>query len=396
MDCLAQSKPVAKPLEAEWESWIPRPITGTLLAGPWILGTTPDRLVLRWEVMGETEGKIVLRGQDGTERTLEGTLLSADLLTIHLPGRVYEAEPGALTPCADQEYRLEPFEKKGFPHRFRTPPRPGELCPEPLRIVAYGDSRTNHKIHASLMPTFGKANPQLLVNIGDIVHTARRVFEWQKFFEIEKRLLADAPIAIVPGNHEAYKDSAFGAAMFDRYFLHPSGGSGHHVADFGPVRFFLLDQYWGPALDAEGLRWLEDQLDATPGDRYRIVVMHEPVYSFAYHRPSEALRALRPVFKRHGVTAVLAGHAHLYEHFLADGIHYLTLGGAGAPFHEPFQNLVPEERHLLVRTDKVYHFLLMEVDEKGIRFRTINAKTGKTIEEWSVPGMAQEEPHCVG
>jgi len=153
------------------------------------------------------------------------------------------------------------------------------------------------------------------------------------------------------------------------------------------VRLYLLDQYWGPPLEDQGLQWLEDQLDATPSDRYRIVVMHEPVYSFAYHKPSDALKALRPVFKRHSVTAVLAGHAHLYEHFLADGIHYLTLGGTGAPFHKPLQNVAEDERHLLVRTDKVYHLLLMEVDSEGIRFRTINAKTGKTIEEW-VAGRA--------
>ncbi|MBM4356111.1 MAG: metallophosphoesterase, partial [Deltaproteobacteria bacterium] len=287
--CLAQGKPVVKSQEAEWESWIPRPKAGTLLAGPWVLGTTPDRLAIRWEVMGETQAIIVLKGPDGAEQALEGTMLSADLLTIHLPGRVYEVEPGALTPCAKYHYRLEPFEKKGFPHRLEAPPLPGEYCPEPLRIVAYGDSRTNHKIHASLMPAFVKAEPRLLVNIGDIVHTARRVFEWQKFFEIEKRLLGDVPLSIVPGNHEAYKDAAFGAAMFDRYFLHASGGTGHHVADFGPVRFFLLDQYFGPPLDRNGLKWLEEQFEATPPDRYRIVVMHEPVYSFAYHKPSDAL-----------------------------------------------------------------------------------------------------------
>jgi len=97
----ARGKPPVKPQEAEWESWIPRPKAGTLLAGPWILGTTPDRLAIRWEVMGETRANLVLKGPDGAERTLEGTLLSADLLTIHLPGRVYEVEPGALTPYTD-------------------------------------------------------------------------------------------------------------------------------------------------------------------------------------------------------------------------------------------------------------------------------------------------------
>ena len=365
---------------------IPRPSAGTLLIGPYLVGAGRDSVRIRWEVMGEREGAVVLADGTGKEVRESGTLLTADPETIHLPGRIYEVEFFELQPCTTYSYRLIPFEARGSLHTFRTAPPQGGSCPEGVRIMVYGDSRTNHKIHASLMPSLEQTQPHLLVNVGDIVHTARRVYEWHKFFEIERRLLSSAPLAIVPGNHEGYKDKKFGSAMMDRYFrAGRHGGSGHYSFDYGPIHFTMLDLYWGEALNKSGGTWLQKDLAAVRKGQYKFVILHEPVYSFGHHVPKAHLTALRAVFSEHGVHAVCAGHSHIYEHFLADGTHYLTLGGTGAPFHEPRENPVASEEPYLVKTGKFHNFLLVNVTAEGLTFEIIDSDRDMTVEKWVVP-----------
>lgn len=375
------------PVGGKTRALIPNPPEGTLLVGPYLVGASSSRMVIRWEIQGERAGTIDWRGPDGTPRLDAGVLLLAEPETIELPGRMYQVELSDLEPCATYEYRLDPFEsdRRGYPHTFRTPPRSGETCPGGTRVMVYGDSRTNHNTHTSLMPVIERSKPHLALNVGDIVHTARRVYEWHKFFQIEGRLLGSTPMDIVPGNHEGYKDEAFGQAMMRRYFQHDQhSGIGHRVIDAGRARFVLLDNYWGADLSGKGRIWLDEQLGSTPKGWFKFVVMHVPIYSFSHHQPTETLKALRPILAKHRVNSVFAGHAHVYEHFDVDGVHYLTLGGTGAPFHEPREHVVPKEEQYYRKGKAFYHVLLIDLDEAAARFRVIDTKTGKVADEWQI------------
>ncbi len=363
---------------------IPTPPAGTLLVGPYLLEPRPDGIRIRWEVMGEKASYILLQVADGTQKKIAGTLQTAEELTVTLPGRVYEVEISELLPCQKYRYWLLPFEDSGSAgHEFQTPPKMGEVCESAFRIMVYGDSRTNHKIHTGLVPAMVGVAPQMLVNIGDIVHKARRVYEWHKFFQIERLLLATAPIAIVPGNHEGYKDLPYGAELMRRYFRGgESGGTGHYSFNYGPIHFVMLDLYWGLPIAEGGKEWIEEDLAAVPEGYYKMAVMHAPVYSFGHHVPTESLKSLREVFKKGGVDAVFAGHSHIYEHFDVEGIHYLTVGGSGAPFHTPKENVVPEEQEFLLKTDRFHHFVALDVSKEGIEFKVWNSKENKVVEEW--------------
>jgi hypothetical protein len=365
---------------------IPTPPAGTLLVGPYLLEPRSNGVRIRWEVMGEKETHVALLLPDGTQKKVAGMLLTAEELTITLPGRVYEVELYDLKPCQKYKYWLLPFEDIGSTgHDFQTPPAAGQYCESAFRIMVYGDSRTNHKIHTGLVPAMVEVAPQMLINIGDIVHLARRVYEWHKFFQIEKLLLATAPIAIVPGNHEGYKDLPYGAELMRRYFRGgTSGGTGHYSFDYGPIHFVMLDLFWGVPIADGGREWVEQDLAAVPAGRYIMVVMHAPVYSFGHHVPTEELKSLRAVFKKAGVSAVFAGHSHIYEHFDVEGIHYLTVGGSGAPFHTPKENVVPEEQKFLLKTDRIHHFVTLDVSEDEIEFKAWDSKANKVVEEWRV------------
>jgi predicted phosphodiesterase len=368
------------------EDFVPRPPAGTLLLGPYLVDPDATSVRVRWEVMGELDSEVVLTMPDGKERHGAGLLRNAEELTFSLPGRVYEAEVNQLESCTTYSYRLLPFDNKDSPLRsFRTSPLPGKLCPDGVRIMVYGDSRTNHKFHTSLVPAMVAAKPQLLVNIGDIVHSAKRVYEWHKFFQIERELLASAPIAIAPGNHEAYHGEDYGAELMRRYFRGRShGGTGHYSFDYGPCHFAILDLYWGEPIAAAGREWLRQDLASVPEGRYKFVVLHAPIYSFGHHAPTEELKALRPLLAKMGVTAVFSGHSHVYEHFNVEGIHYLTVGGTGAPFHTPNEHVVEAEEQYQVKTGRFYHFLTMDATAKGIHFRIVDSKKNRVVEEWTV------------
>jgi len=362
---------------------VPRPLEGTLLLGPYLLPDGPGAVRVRWEVMGRREGAVVVKGEEDSR--IVGVALPVEKLTADLPGRMYEARitGSLLKPCAKCSFRLEPFEGEGFPHTFRAPPDAGSICPD-MRVVVYGDSRTNHKIHGSLVPALRKAAPDLLLNNGDIVHSAPRVYEWHRFFRIEKDVLATAPLAIVPGNHEPYLGYEFGEASMRRYFGTEKEGTGNRVLEFGPLYVLLLDLYWPDLFGKEGVEWAEKALARAPEKSFRLVLMHEPIYSFGHHPPRPELTPLREVFRKAKVHAVFAGHSHIYEHFLVYGTHYLTLGGFGAPFHEPLENPVPSQKQFLVSTKQLHHFVLLEVSEESLKFSVVNASTGKEIEGWSV------------
>ncbi|XP_014816853.1 PREDICTED: tartrate-resistant acid phosphatase type 5, partial [Calidris pugnax] len=62
---------------------------------------------------------------------------------------------------------------------------------------------------------------------------------------------------------------------------------------------------------AAQLAWLRDRLAAARHDRYVLVAGHYPVWSVAEHGPTACLvRLLRPLLRRHHVTAYLCGHDH--------------------------------------------------------------------------------------
>ncbi len=356
------------------------PEAGTLITPPYLLWPGEGRMAVRFEVQGARETRVVLRGPTGLERTVTPEAEKPSLLARSLAGRMYRADLTELLACREYAYRVEPFEQ-GFPHRFTALPAAGKACPGGTRLAVFGDTRYGDDHHAAIMTQMRPYRPLFLLNGGDIVNEARRLDEWRRFFHIERDVAGDVPLAVAPGNHEGYLDPKFGAAMMERYFGLPgSPGTGHRSFDVGPVHVVVLDLYWGTSMSERGRRWLEKDLAAVPDDRFRIVVMHEPGFSFSRHRVYSTLRNLREVFSRYRVDAVCGGHSHIYEHFKADGVHYLTLGGGGAPLHKPRMRVVKGEEKYLVETGAFHHFMVVDFQEGKAVFRVIDSDSKKIHE----------------
>jgi len=363
----------------------PPPPAGTLLAGPYLLGPEPTGIVVQWEVQGPKDSSIVLLLPDDLEVRHAGQLMPADEQTKDLTGRVYRVSLSQLKPCTRYRYRLAPFETD-ISHAFRTPPLPGKHCAAGISVVVLGDTRSHPTRHAKVVEEILPHQPDLVINTGDIVSFARQVDQWQDFFAVARPLLAEAAFALAAGNHEGYQDEDFGASMMERYFGLPGRtGTGHYSFDYGPIHVVILDAYWGRSLSARGKKWLRKDLAAVPKDRFKFVAIHTPLYSFGRHKVYSTAIGLREVMKEFGVHAVFSGHSHSYEHFLADGTHFLTLGGGGASFHEPNMQEIPEEKHLLLNTGAFHHFLLIDVHPEGLRLRVYNTDEKVLHEEWKIP-----------
>ena len=114
-------------------------------------------------------------------------------------------------------------------------------------------------------------------------------------------------------------------------------------------------------------RWLARAVRTQRGDRWKIVVMHQPVYSSSNHGSTEEFHPWMPrIFQRRGVDLVLQGHDHVY--LLTKPIRkirYVVTGGGGAGTGE----CVPA--NFVERCDEVYHFLNVLVGPERIKVTAV-------------------------
>jgi len=308
-----------------------------------------------------------------------------------VPTVICDAALPALAPCREYVYQIIIGDVRRVPIPFVAPPRPGESCPGGLRVAVLGDTRSGHEKHAALVKQLRPFKPHLILHLGDLVYHADKVDEWRTFFKIERRLLASAPVVVVPGNHDVWTDQEldhFGAFMMNRYFrVNGKGGIKHWTFDFGPFSGVVLDTYFGEQLDNGGMTWLKGHLASIPEDRIKLVSIHEPPITFGNHMPGEELHYLRRVLVENDVPLVVAGHVHLYEHFVVDGTHFVNSGGGGAYLHKARENVVPEEEQYLKKTVADFQAVTLELKDDVMHLRAFD-RSGKVIEEWDIERRA--------
>jgi hypothetical protein len=134
------------------------------------------------------------------------------------------------------------------------------------------------------------------------------------------------------GNHEWGQGVAYLAPYLD-YFVLP-GNERYYSHSHGPIDFFAVvsDQQEpdGALPTSTQALWLSNALAASTAP-WRVVYFHESPYSSGFNHGSythQADNMLWP-FTAWGTTAVFAGHNHLYERILTNGLNYVTIGLGG-------------------------------------------------------------------
>jgi tartrate-resistant acid phosphatase type 5 len=128
------------------------------------------------------------------------------------------------------------------------------------------------------------------------------------------------------GNHDWRTDNA---APYFAYFTLP-GNERYYTVRRGPVEFFILDsdehESDGITVDSVQAQWLRAQLAASDAP-WKLVISHHAPYTSSLQRNSN--RTLQWPFAGWGASVVIAGHDHLYERLVKEGIFYMVNGAGG-------------------------------------------------------------------
>jgi predicted phosphodiesterase len=183
----------------------------------------------------------------------------------------------------------------------------------------------------------------------------------------------------VLGNH----DVESGRKDQLEYPLFNMGGQNYYKFERGEglAEFFMLDS---TDFGATQTTWLENSLRASRA-KWKIAVFHHPIYSSGKkHGSATGLRKiLEPMFIHYGVNVAFSGHDHIYERTKPQqGIQYFVTG-AGGKIRRGDVDLKSNLR--AVSYDEDSHFMLIEVDDKEVRFQAIT-ETGAVIDS----GLVQQ------
>jgi predicted phosphodiesterase len=240
------------------------------------------------------------------------------------------------------------------------------------RFAVLGDTgtgdRQQREVGVKVEEYRQKTNFEFAILLGDNIYGTERPQDFVRKFEVPYKPILDAGVRFYAAlgnpddpNQRFYKPFNMNG---ERYYSY----------DKGNVRFFVLDTNY---LDRRQLEWLEVELKKPTGD-WKMSYFHHPLYSSGGRHGSEVdmRELLEPLFLKHGMDVVFAGHEHFYERIKPQkGIYYFTSGGAAKLRRGDIRKTDLTE----VGFDTDYSFMIVEVAGDEMHFQTI-ARTGKTID----------------
>lgn len=312
----------------------------TIIRGPYLQSVTTDSIIVIWETDRPSHGEVVYgetEGPGASEIDPEVGTRHAVTLTDLKPYTFYH-------------YRIE---SNGTPlseeRTFRTAAGPDQTQ---FTFVAFGDTRTQHQVHRTVVKGIMAAAPDFVLHMGDLVESGSLPDQWETFFEVEQELMARTPLFPALGNHEE-NDPLY----FDLFYL--PGNERWYTFDYGNARFICLqiDGYGAFDPGSEQYAWLEEALAANV-QPWLFVYFHVPPYTSVEDAWEGTVRqSLSPLFERYSVDLVLNGHKHNYERNEVNGITYVITGGGGAPLYA-MQEQEPTQAAFAL----AHHFVLLEID----------------------------------
>ncbi len=164
------------------------------------------------------------------------------------------------------------------------------------------------------------------------------------------------------GNHDWMTP---GALPYLNYFTLP-GNERYYDFVKGPVHFFIVnsdlqepDGYDSSSVQAQ---WLKNNL-ANSASIFNIVYFHHAPYSSG--NVHGHIYRMRWPYKEWGASLVMAGHEHVYERFLIDGLTYVT-NGLGGSSRYGFFDAQPGSQ---VRYSDNYGAMLLEANSDSLTLK---------------------------
>lgn len=368
-----------------------------LAFGPYLQDVQADRARVMWVTRGDAGiGEVIVPLRQSEVNYLstavrlpkEQTSLGEDLW-------LHSAALTGLDSGTTYSYSVLVDGKPAVPNalkRFRT------AGGGPFEFLVVGDTGDNGAGQRTMAQRLNREAAAFLLHTGDIAYWTGTFEQYRDaYFRIYEPLLSHVPVFPTLGNHDAPN----GAEAYRTFFRPPlrdvpadSRGL-YYSFDWGDVHFTVLDSNDSllQALEGGGkmIEWLERDLAATRAT-WRIVSLHHPPFpATAYKRDDPlcdlARRHLTPIFERHGVHIVFAGHEHIYHRtrarrageFLSRpaGAVYVTTGGGGSQHYET------EEQSFTAVSAAGAHFLRVSVTATELRIEALRPD-GELLDAWRI------------
>jgi 3',5'-cyclic AMP phosphodiesterase CpdA len=281
----------AQPATSQAVSWRTRPTTNRLRA----------------EILRAPAGPIDEKMAASVPAIVEPVIYGGGQTMLHAAVEFTNLQPATL-----YAYRAGDGKAWSEWNQFRT----AEAQPQPFRFLYIGDLQSGIRAHGSRVlraAVLTAPDARFIVHAGDLVTDPLNDQLWFEWYAAAGWIYRMIPSFPTPGNHDL-GNKATDKTWRPQFALPRNGPPGQEelsfYTDYQGVRLVSLN---GNAYDdAAQLKWLESVLRVAP-DTWKIVVMHQPVYSTGQKRDSSARRKiLMPIFDQCGVDLVLQGHDHTY------------------------------------------------------------------------------------
>jgi predicted MPP superfamily phosphohydrolase len=250
-----------------------------------------------------------------------------------------------------------------------------------VKFAAIGDAGTGgtpqYEVGRQMAAWHERFPFDTVIMLGDNLYGRQTPRDFVTKFETPYKPLLDAGVKFYAalGNHDNQTNR----------FYKPwnMGGARYYTFAKRNVRFFVLDSDY---MDPTQLEWVDAQLGASHED-WKICYFHHPLYSSAGRHGSEVdLRVvLEPLFLKHGVNVVYAGHDHVYERIKPQkGIYYFVSGSGGQLRRGDLQRSALTDAGF----DDDRSFMLNEIAGDVLYFQVIS-RTGRTVDSGSIRRQAR-------
>lgn len=359
---------------------------------PYLQGATADSIT----VMAEMNGAASLTVHYGPAHPLK---LSA---TSEEPRHIQTVTLGGLKPHARYFYRVTARDAAGNLARsevatFQTLPGPDDAW----AFGILGDTQRNPEITRRCADGIFALRPNFLLHCGDVVDDGFAKSQWVfDLFEPCSRLMAHVPVFPVIGNHE--KNSHW---YYD--YFHLPEPEYFYTFRCGNAEFFMVDSNKPCGPDGEQFALLDKALAASTAT-WKFAAHHHPCFSSdeddfgdtwkgkadINFRPGDRnARHLIPLYEKHGVDIVFAGHIHSYERTWpilnmtinqARGVRYIVSGGGGGGLEQAG----PQRAWFSIHVQRGHHFCFATVQDRTIQFKAydLEGRLFDTFELTKPPG----------
>ena len=263
--------------------------------------------------------------------------------------------------------------KPASPIKLSLPNKEGNV-----RFLVIGDTGTGSKQQselAQIMLRYRQAFPfEFVLMVGDNMYGSEKAADYKTKFEDVYRPLLDQKVKFYAalGNHDDSNQRFYEFFNMD--------GQEYYRFTRDKVSFYALNSNY---MDKRQVDWLKDKL-ATDTATWKIAFFHHPPYSSGgKHGSDTSLREIvEPLFVRHGVNVVFAGHEHFYERIKPQqGIYYFISGSGG----KLRKGDVKEGSPLTAKAyDRDMSFMLIEIDDNQMHFQVIS-RNSETVDFGVIP-----------